>query len=470
MGFRKRFSKRIVCLLVVICLMIGMVPGVAAATPPENPPHFIDITGHWAYDAIDFMFQRDLMQGTSTTTFAPNLAFSRAMAVTILYRIAGEPAAPFEAVFSDVAPERWYSEAVIWAHNNEVVQGVGGGRFAPATNITRQEMATILHRFADAQGYDVTVTSYATLDFPDANLINDWAETAMGWAVYNGLMVGTDAGTLTPRSNATRAEAATILMRFLEQITYQPEPDPPTAEDFELTISVEETTLPQGEDFIVHVELKNNSGQDLEIATYFLFAPHIPGEHWIFDRIWPPWPTFVLFESGSTISRTIHLNWYYELSPGVYELTIGSMFYVGWEQPTDPENEPIPWEAPSTAQRINIVSNVIVLTVTNPAPIRTITATEGRTMMQDGNPYVLIDVRTEDEFRTRRIPGAILLPGTVLADRIAAVAPDRNSRIILYCQSGRRSAAAATLLAELGYLNIYDMGGIADWPYETVSG
>ncbi|MCL2843075.1 MAG: S-layer homology domain-containing protein [Oscillospiraceae bacterium] len=210
------------------CLMLlTLVPSVAvAASPPASQP-FTDIAGHWAHEAIGFMLERDLMQGTSATTFAPNLAFSRAMAVTILYRMAGEPAAPFEAVFSDVASGRWYSEAVIWAHNNEVVQGVGGGRFAPTVNITRQEMATILHRFATAQGYDMAVASSMTLDFPDANLINDWAETEMRWAVYTGLTLGTDAGTLNPRGNATRAEAATLLMRFLEQhVISEPEPEP----------------------------------------------------------------------------------------------------------------------------------------------------------------------------------------------------------------------------------------------------
>ena len=105
------------------------------------------------------------------------------------------------------------------------------------------------------------------------------------------------------------------------------------------------------------------------------------------------------------------------------------------------------------------------------APVpRTITATEGRVLMQDGAPYVLIDVRTEPEFLALHIPGAILLPDTELAERITEVTFGLDDRILLYCQTGRRSANAATRLVELGYFNVYDMGGIVNWPYETVSG
>ena len=103
-------------------------------------------------------------------------------------------------------------------------------------------------------------------------------------------------------------------------------------------------------------------------------------------------------------------------------------------------------------------------------PVQTITATEGRGLMYDGTTYVLLDVRTKDEFYALHIPGAILLPDTELADRIATKVPDQDTRILLYCRTGRRSAEAAMLLAELGYTHVYDMGGIVDWPYETVSG
>ena len=222
MGVRNCCSKRIICLLLAVCLVIGVMPGIAATATNSS---FTDISGHWAGEAIDFMVEGGFMQGTSDTTFEPNLAFSRAMAVTILHRMAGEPEVPSAPTFSDVATGQWYSAAVAWAHSSGVAQGVGGGRFAPNVNITRQEMAAILYRFAETQGRDMALASSVNLDFPDTNLIHDWAEDAINWAVYSGIMRGTDLGTLNPRGNATRAEAATVLMRFTEQ-PQQPEPEP----------------------------------------------------------------------------------------------------------------------------------------------------------------------------------------------------------------------------------------------------
>lgn len=457
--------RRVFCLFLVVCLMLGAVPA-AVATPPVNPPQ--DIQSHWAYEAIRFMLAQGFMQGTSDTTFEPNLAFSRAMAVTILHRMADEPETASAPIFSDVAPGRWYSDAVAWAHSTGVVQGVGDDRFAPTVNITRQELATILYRFATVQDYDMIPPISFTPDFPDANLIDEWATEAMWWAVDSSLIRGTDLGELNPRGNATRAEAATILMRFaMRHIIPEPDPEPeqpqlPIEVGFALTISVEETTLPQGEDFRVHIELKNNNDEDYEISYHYFhwLVAHIPGWH-ISDE-WgsvtlPPFQETRLFEAGSIIEygpRIIGRT----LESGTHELRFLASFHLNWGQ----DNQ----------QRINLTSNTILLTVTESTtnPVRTITATEGRDMMQDGNHYLLIDVRTEEEFRTRRIPRAISIPGPVLTDRITAAAPYRNSRIILYCQTGRRSAAAATALAELGYRHIYDMGGITAWPYETISG
>jgi len=134
-------------------------------------------------------------------------------------------------------------------------------------------------------------------------------------------------------------------------------------DDFILTIWVEETTLRQGENFVVNVELRNDSGEDHEIARYFLFYPDIPKENWRFQRIQPLWPTFELFKNNNIISQTINLNHYYELSQGVYQLTVKAKFFLDWEQPENPENEPAPWEVPDNARQINISSNTIEITV-----------------------------------------------------------------------------------------------------------
>ena len=403
MHLNKCWVRSIICLVLIVCLAMGVMPGIAATNPS-----FTDITGHWAREAIDFMVEGGFMQGTSGTTFAPNLAFSRAMAVTILHRMAGEPEAASAPVFSDVATGRWYSNAVAWAHSSGVVQGIGGGRFAPNVNITRQEMATILHRFATDQGRDVTLSSGVAMDFPDANLIQEWAEGAMNWAVYNEIMRGTDLGTLNPQGNATRAEAATVLMRFAEKQPEQTEPEPelcddgncpcetepepepcddancpceqepkpesPTADDFELTISVEETSLPQGENFRVHVELKNNSGQDLEIVYIFLFGVDIPGwnpcdcgcddcpddgecECPVSGEL--PEPLSRFFPANGVI-RNIWREHELEtwpiasntLEPGTHELRFSARFHVNYGQNDLPHD-----------RQIEFWSNTVVLTV-----------------------------------------------------------------------------------------------------------
>ena len=101
---------------------------------------------------------------------------------------------------------------------------------------------------------------------------------------------------------------------------------------------------------------------------------------------------------------------------------------------------------------------------------RTISAAEAYKMMEESDNYILLDVRTEDEFAERRIDGAILIPDFELSERAEAELPDKDETILVYCRSGRRSAGAAETLAKLGYTNVYDFGGIIDWPYETVSG
>ncbi|MCL2843074.1 MAG: S-layer homology domain-containing protein [Oscillospiraceae bacterium] len=338
----KYCPKRVICLLVVVCLVIGMAPSIAVAVPPPASQPFTDIAGHWAHEAIGFMVEGGFMEGTSATTFEPNALFSRAMAVTILYRMAEEPPVQSATVFTDVAPGRWYSDAVAWAYSSGVVQGIGDGRFAPAVNITRQEMATILHRFASAQGYDVAVASSVTLDFPDANLINDWAVGAMRWAVQNGVMRGTDLGELNPRSNATRAEAATVLTRFVRENERLREP-------FVFTISVEETSLPQGERLVVDVELKNNSGEDHVIVYSLLFSPSAPfwrNSSGVSVAEDPPLPQSRFFEADSIIRDTFCMP--LDLEPGRHELRFRAAFALRLQD---------------NYQSVQIQSNTVMFTV-----------------------------------------------------------------------------------------------------------
>ena len=156
------------------------------------------------------------MTGTSATLFAPNVTTTRAMLATLLYRLEGEPDAG-SASFTDVASGTWYSDAVAWAASEGVVNGVGdGSAFDPNGNITREQMAVMLYRYADYKGYDVTQGGMAAREYEDYETVSSWAVSAVDWAVNAGLISGTSATTLTPQGSATRAEIATILMRFVE--------------------------------------------------------------------------------------------------------------------------------------------------------------------------------------------------------------------------------------------------------------
>ncbi len=178
---------------------------------------FTDVAkGSWYYDAIKAMYDKGLMNGESATKFMPNNKLSRAMLVTILYRMQNEPNVTANALFNDVANGQWYTKAVAWASANNVVNGVGEGKFAPNDSVTRQEMAAMLYRYAKATGMDTTAT--ASLNgFKDSAKVADWATDAMKWAVGSGLMKGNDDNTINPMGTATRAEVATVIVRLLEK-------------------------------------------------------------------------------------------------------------------------------------------------------------------------------------------------------------------------------------------------------------
>ena len=138
------------------------------------------------------------------------------MIVTILYRLENQPAAG-SANFTDVPAGQWYTSPIAWAAANGIVGGYGDGRFGPNDTITREQMAAILYRYAQFKGYDVSNTGDLSR-YADASQVSDWARTAIGWANAQGLITGNTATTLNPTGSATRAEVATILMRFVENV------------------------------------------------------------------------------------------------------------------------------------------------------------------------------------------------------------------------------------------------------------
>ena len=176
---------------------------------------FTDMNGHWAYDAVSYAYKNSLMNGVNASRFAPDSTLNRAMMVTMLYRMTGSPAVSGNSVFSDVPSGKWYSDAVQWASVNGVVNGVGKDRFAPDTQITREQMASMMMRYAQFKQYS-TGKSADLSAFNDAGSISSWALESMKWANAAGLINGRTASTIAPQGTATRAEAATILMRFCE--------------------------------------------------------------------------------------------------------------------------------------------------------------------------------------------------------------------------------------------------------------
>ena len=155
------------------------------------------------------------MKGIAADKFAPNDNLTRAMLVTILYRAEGEPATNRSIPFADVDMGSWYASAVIWAQQNGIVNGVTETEFAPNYNITREQIAAILYRYAIYKGMNAVNLS-ENLGFADADEISEYAISAMNWAVGSGLIKGYEDNTVRPLNNATRAEVAAILHRFLE--------------------------------------------------------------------------------------------------------------------------------------------------------------------------------------------------------------------------------------------------------------
>ena len=178
---------------------------------------FTDVAvGDWYYDAVAYVYENGLMTGTSGTLFSPNATTTRAMIVTILYRLEGSPVANGSAGFTDVAYGTWYTAAVNWAAANDIVTGYGSGKFGPMDPITREQMAAILFRYADFKGMDTTARADLS-GYTDAGDISAYAVEAMSWANAEGFITGTTATTLKPQGSATRAQVATILTRYAQK-------------------------------------------------------------------------------------------------------------------------------------------------------------------------------------------------------------------------------------------------------------
>lgn len=186
-------------------------------TQTEAPAFSDTDVKDWYYDAVNYVVKNKLMNGISKTTFAPNINLTRAMLVTILYRIENEPDTKKSTPFTDVDANSYYANAVNWAKTNGIVSGISETTFAPYNNITREQFATIIYRYAKYKNYDVSNSKNANiLSYDDSSIISKYAKESMQYAVGSGIITGKSATTLNPTDNTTRAETAAILMRFLE--------------------------------------------------------------------------------------------------------------------------------------------------------------------------------------------------------------------------------------------------------------
>lgn len=190
--------------------------------PPQEPIDlpFTDVGEEdWFREAVEYVYRRKMMTGTSETAFDPGLTTSRGMIVTVLHRLAGAPPAELSG-FPDVPVTQYYAGPVGWASANGIVSGYGGnetGTFGPENSITREQLATILYRYAEKEGYDTDERGDLSA-FTDREEISSYAADTLSWAVGVGLISGMGNGRLDPGGSATRAQVATMLMRFCENV------------------------------------------------------------------------------------------------------------------------------------------------------------------------------------------------------------------------------------------------------------
>lgn len=187
------------------------------ASKPEVKLPFTDVsTSDWFYDDVAFVYENGLFSGTDSRSFSPNASMTRAMLVTVLYRLEGEPTVTGRSSFTDVRSGAYYEKSVIWAAANGIVTGTDSTSFSPDAKVTREQLAAILYRYAQYRKLD-TDASAKLNSFTDAGSVSAYASEALGWAVSEGLINGAS-GKLMPKGDATRAQVAAILHRFVKNV------------------------------------------------------------------------------------------------------------------------------------------------------------------------------------------------------------------------------------------------------------
>ena len=206
-------------LLLAACEVSGTVAVYQLGSEDLTVLPFTDVdSDDWFLAAVQYVYENDRMAGTSSTTFQPEVNLTRAMAAQVLYNLEGQPAVTGDTTFTDAADAGdWAVKAITWAEQTGVVAGIGDGLFAPTANVTREEFAQMMYNYASYKEYDLTREGDLS-QFEDASAISGWAEIAMSWANGSGLINGHDDGTIDPQGTTTRAQAASILMNFDQNV------------------------------------------------------------------------------------------------------------------------------------------------------------------------------------------------------------------------------------------------------------
>jgi len=206
--------RRILSLLLALLMVISVIMSVGVSAGEVSPYKDVKVK-RWSYPYIKYVTDNGLMNGTSADRFEPESTMTRAMVVTVLYRLEGEPEVRFQPFFADVKNGRWYSSAVVWAANNKIVNGKGDGKFAPMENVTREQLATIIKRYAEFK-LVLTEERADIKGFSDYKKVLKYAREAMSWANAVGLIEGKSATVLAPDEGATREQFAKILCCYTE--------------------------------------------------------------------------------------------------------------------------------------------------------------------------------------------------------------------------------------------------------------
>ncbi|MFZ7101412.1 MAG: cyclophilin-like fold protein [Peptococcaceae bacterium] len=246
---KRKQTVRLFGLLLTIVMLFGFAPTAFAAD-------YDDVSdGAWYRTAVDYVTGHNLMAGTGGGNFEPETPMTRAMMVTVLHRIEGTPPVSGNGGFSDVSDSSYYTTAVAWAAANQIVAGIDG-RFEPYAPLTREQFATILYRYADVKNYETSAVA-AFASYTDALQISAFAETAMHWAVGRQIIQGSGSR-LRPLGSVTRAQAALMFMRFMENITEE-EPSESNSAGESIATEFSPTTEPEHGPALADISVKITS-------------------------------------------------------------------------------------------------------------------------------------------------------------------------------------------------------------------